>query len=451
MEIQKSPLHAEAQKIMSSGGTSTNVHYTLSIILNEKGDLYSPLEITMLNFTRDYASNFADVVTATIKVPLGKFAYKIWPNRKKLKAVLSKFYLFENNDTIDYDKPPVMSKHTLYLAEDTPNPSEGQGKESISEDTLDNTDIIDLKVELIDEFVAQAKNHQVGGVFPVISDMKDFFQAYLTFEAKSIEIDKDLMVKGVNVEENYRTAKLEHAILPHGLALMDVPGYIQRRYGVYNAGLGSYVQSSQWYIFTHFDPEYFAKAQRTITVFVLPENKYSGIERTYLYKDNSLKILSTGKTGYVDDAEKNNEVFGNGVVYLAKNPMDIKRKVSGNKVTIDRSENIREYIDQPKGNGMNKVPLAKDSTTSNSWRENTLINKNKHGFFTFVWENSDADQIFPDMPIKILYQDGDKLKTLKGRILNVEHVIVKAGMFKTKKHACTSRITCAVMKEEPAA
>lgn len=449
MEIQYSPIQAEVQNILGLGQTKTNVHYSLTFILNDDGDLYDPLEITILNFTRDYVNNFCDLVTATVKVPLGKFAYKLWPNRKHLKATLTKYQLLEGTDVIDFETDPDVVKYTVYLHEDTKNPSIGQGKEAISEEFLDNTDIIDLKIELLDQFVEQAKNHQIGGVFPRITNFKEFFESYLTFEAKSIEIDKDSMLKGVDVEPDYRTSKLEHAVIPHGkVNLMDLPGYMQRRYGVYNAGLGSYIQSSLWYLFTYFNPDRFEKAPKTITAFVVPSNKYSGIERTYHLEDDALRVICTGQTAYIDDAEKNNEVFGNGVMYVAKNPMDIKRVTSKNKVTLKKEDNVRDYVDQPKGNKMNNVPLAKDQSTSNSWRENTTINKNKHGFYSFTWENSDPDVITPDMPIKILFQDGEDLITLKGRILNIDHVIIKAGLFKTKKHYCTSKVTCAVIKEE---
>ncbi len=238
----------------------------------------------------------------------------------------------------------------------------------------------------------------------------------LTKESATAKVDKARKVKGVDMVTASNKKARDHIIIPHGLPLVSLPEYIQKRCGgIYSAGLGYYLFNDYWYIYPCFDVTRFNKAQKTLTVINVPSNRFPGIERTYRKDGNNLVIIATGEVKFRDDSNTQQLNSGNGVRFTdAGNLLKGFVKTAGNKTIASRASNNSEVISVERENGNNNVQLSDKAINSNPYVEYSKLARRQGSVISFVWENSNPILLFPGMPVRVMYLDGGDIKEVYG-------------------------------------
>ena len=81
MEIENTPIYKEIIDVIRTNDKETQMGWSAIIHLDDQGNIYTPLQVTSLNIKRDYLDNYADEMSCTVLMPLGKYAHKVYPNR----------------------------------------------------------------------------------------------------------------------------------------------------------------------------------------------------------------------------------------------------------------------------------------------------------------------------------------------------------------------------------
>jgi hypothetical protein len=271
--------------------------------------------------------------------------------------------------------------------------------------------------------------------------------ALLTNEASKADVDETRAIEGVDLVPVSNRDIKEQIVLTHGTKLVDVPDFLQKRVGVYSAGLGSYIQNKHWFVFPLYDTTQFQDRQNTLTIVVLPRRKYSEIERTYKKVGSSLTILMTGETGFKDDSGAQYLNEGNGARFSdASRLLDKSVTTAGNKATMSRARNNSEFLSDQRSDGINHVPIASSRITSNPFVIYSDLNRRNGGMFKGVWQNSDPKLILPGMAVRILYSDQDEMKEIYGVMQGAEHFSHKVGDLASKKFSNQSIVYVFVNK-----
>lgn len=435
MEIEKTPLWKDAQDIIINGEDVAKVSWSAIIHLNnEENEIYIPLSVIAVNIRRDYNASYADEITCTMLIPLGKYARRIYPNRNNLEITLTKTHLKGFTRYTNKDIPPDVEKYSATLIDEDRAIVEAQGKESNDEYSLDLMNLADIHFQLYTKSVEQIRMMTVGGSFRK-TNVSDVILSLLTNEPKRAKIDKKLLLEGVDLIPASNKETKEHIVVTHGIKIFDLSNYLQNKYGVYSSGLGSYIQNKMWYVFPMYDTTQFEKREKNITILVLPTSKAPEIEKSFRKKGDSLTVLVSGETAFKDDSGTLYLNDGNGVrIGDATKHLEGYSTTKDNKTKIERVKNNSEFITEQRENELNNLLLSGDRITANPFVVYSNLLSRKGGVYKCTWENSDPSLIFPGMLGKIIYFDKDQIKEIYGVILGSNTSSVKIGDMSSNRH-----------------
>lgn len=432
MEIEDTPLFQEARDIMENGATKTNFGYRLLIHYGDSQTL-SPLKTVSLNNVRAYAKSYTDEMTCTVLLGLGDYARLIYPNRDNLQISIQKLPQGEQSETGDGDASVDTEMFSATLIDQDRSPTDGQGAEANDRETLNLTQLVDVHFQLYNKALEQVRLISVGGTFRAVT-CDAVLRSMLTKESQRANVGEERAVVGVDMVPASNKDKQEQIVITDGTKLVDVPDLVQSRYGVYSAGLGSYIQNKFWHLFSLYDTTQFEDRQQTLTIMVLPKRKYSDMERTYRKTGDSLTVLMTGETAFKDDSGTQYLNDGNGARFNdAGRMMDQVSTNTGNKAIISRKRNANEFTTDKRADGIQHVPMAKARITSNPFTVYSELAGRNGGLFKGVWQNADPRLLLPGMAVRIIYTDLGETKTLFGVLHGTESVSHAVGDIKSEK------------------
>ena len=426
MEIEGTPIYREVQTILANGPTTTNVTWD---VLFHYGDqaTYSPLSLLNINTKRDYIHNYTDETTINVLMPLGDYARIIYPNRNNLEITLTKSPLEELAESLDQNGQNTVERYTAVLISDDRSPTIAQGQEVNDLPALNLVQFVEIHFQIYDKAIEQLRVAQTGGVYRSCL-LQNVVKTLLTNAAQMPKVSAERSIVGVDmVEADNQDLKGQIAI-PHGTHVIDVPDFLQNRYGLYNAGVGSYIQNKNWFVYPLYDTTEFNQRHQTVTFMVLPKRKFSDIERTFELVGTSLNVLITGETRFRDDNGSNYLNAGNGARFADANTlMDDPVTTGGNRVRISRDDNNNEFVSDKAIGGIQNAVTSRNRITANpfvAWSE--LAAKNG-GAVQLVWQNSDPTLLTPGMAAKVMYVDGEELSEIYGIVHHVHHICMRYG------------------------
>lgn len=438
MEITYTPLYREATSIINNGDTGSNLGWSALIHLPGINGTYAPLQVIAINIRSDFVKAYTDEFTCTLMIPLGKYARLIYPNRTNLEITLTKTPLKESSEDVKYNTDLESERYSAILIDGDKSPTVGQGRETNDEDALDLLDMLPVSFQLTNKATEKIRMVSVGGIFRNTT-VKDTILTVLTKEAQAVKVDNKRVLEGVDIVEPKNTTKRDHVLLPQGIKLFDVCDYIHKNIGVYNAGIGSYIRGKTWYVFPLYDTTRFNDTKVTLSLLILPKNKFTQIERTYKKKGNSLTVLITSDTGFKDDSGTQYLNYGNGARFADANRfMEGFNETLNNATIVARAKNVNEFKLEDRPDKVNLVNVTQNKITANPYYEYSKLTARKGGIFKAIWENSDPTLLVPGMVTRISYFDDNQVKEIYATLLGAEHSSMRMGDYGSKKHVVNS-------------
>lgn len=432
MEIESSPLFKEATAIMQGGQSTSNLGWE-AIIHYGTNETYVSFQVISVNRVRNYLLAFTDEISITLQMPLGVYARLIYPNRLTLQITLTRVPLKEIGSTTDSNAKIQSERFSAVLIDGERSPTIGQGVESNDQTALDLTQVADINFQLYDKALEQIRVMQTGGICRSTT-VQNALVTTLSNHAKSAVVDGNRAINGVDMVEADNKDQKGAIVITQGTRVIDLADFMQSRIGIYNSGIGSYIQNKYWYIYPLFDTTEFNKRDKSLTIMVLPKRKFSNIERTFKIKGSSVTILITGETGFKDDSGTQYLNHGNGVRFAdAATLLEMPGNTSSNKTSILRDKNNSEFVAGAAIAGVNNAPVNANRITANPFTIFSSLAARNGGMFKCTWENSDSSLIIPGMVTKIIYVDGDEIKSVYGVMLAVTEISHKASGIGTTK------------------
>lgn len=426
MEFQSSSLYREVEAI--TGNSSKPVHYLWTAEIHVNNITYLPLNLLSIDFLTDYETRYADEIIVELMIPGGTYAKRMYPFKDQIDITLHKHPLAEIADVANVDSPIETERYSATLI-DTGNPLlESNGMNSPDEEAMNLGNIFNIKFQLVNKSLEQLRMISVGGIYRNV-EVGDVVKGILTKESMKVEVDGNRLLKGVDMVQPANTKKRDHVVIPQGTKLVDIPEYVHYKCGgIYNSGIGYYLQGDHWYIYPCYDTTKFNESVSTMTVINVPTNKLPGIERTYRKDGSTTVILATGEIKFRDDSEVQQLNLGNGTRFAdATKFMNGFTDTVNNKTMAKRGSNNSELLSDVRKNGNNNVQLSSNSINANVYVEYSKLARRQGSFLSFVWENSNPTIIFPGMPVKILYLEGEDINEVDGVLLKAHHYVQTKG------------------------
>lgn len=448
MAIEKTPFQEEINEILLNGPNPVHFQWRCTI---EFGDYaFDPLKFFSIDLQRMYDVNFADYILVDVLVPLGVYKHNLIPNKEELTVVISRVPVGEHSADETLDEQDIVSRR--YKAVITNEKSHlliGQDNIEQQPEMANLADLVRFEMQLLDLGLEELRLREVGGIYR--NEIPGEVIKYILSDlSSSLDLPEEDAILGVDMVEPDNLNPSKHVIIPHGTKPQDVSTYIQEEAGgVYNTGIGCYLQDGIWYVWPEYNLRRFETELKTATILNIPPDKYPGIERTYRVTDNQTIILSTGEVSHMDLSHHEQLNQGNGLRFAhGDRIMDGYGTVSNNQFTLERKKNVTEIhlLEKP---GPIVAPLSKTRITNNTFSEVSKVAKRQGSVISLVWENSQPDLIYPGMPVKFLFIRNDEVEEIEGVLLRCNHYIYdnRPGVIRGK-HVCNTNLVLFVDKIE---
>lgn len=448
MEFEQTSLFREATNIVS--GAAKPVHFLWQADIHAGGQTYTALKVQQIDFKRDFENNYAEIAVVRLVVLAGTYAYRLYPNQSNIDVTMYRTPIGETSSSPNPDTQRQTERYTATLV-DRGNPLlEGNAAASRSEEAMNTADIVEVEFQLTNKALEQIRMMSVGGIYRA-STNEEVIKYVLTQASSSVKVDGVRAPKGVDMVKASNQTQRDHIVIPQGTKVVSLPNYLHNKCGgVYSTGMGYYLQGDYWYVYPCYDTKRFNEAPKTLTVINVPKNKFPNSPRTYRKDGRNTVIMATGEVSFKDNSDARQLNEGNGVRFADANQFMGTgfATTKNNRVTMSRGDNVSEFVASPRPNGMNNVQVSDNPITSNPFNEYSKMAQRQGSYISLVWESSLPELIFPGMPVRMLYLEGDVIREIYGVVLQTHDVVQMVGAGLTvDRHSSTTALAIFVQRE----
>lgn len=446
MELKESPLYNEFEKILKEGAKPISYYW--------KGDIHTPKEnreimkIISIDIDCNYEAKIGDELVIETLMPFGTYVKLIYPNRAKLEVTLYKNPLVEIGDEDKLNEPKETERFKAVPIIKGLPVFEGTDLDVLDEFTLNLQTPLTISFQLFNRSLEVLTTITVGGIFRKVKN-EDVIKAVLSKESARFNITGSPAIVGMDIVESDNTVIRDHTIIPQGVSLTAMPTYVQEKCnGVYNYGIGTYLQRKVWYVYPLYNTSRFNTAEKKLIIYKIKSSQSKGIERTYRLDGKTVYMIATSDSNFEDDANTNFMNEGNGVrIANSKLFMNSPNQSNNNKTTINRKSLNNEIVFGEKEDGLNILYQSRDSIGDNIALEKTRISSRDGGMMSFTWDNADPKVLIPGMVVKILYMDNDVMQEANGVLLGVQVFVQLNGQgINIKRHITTCNLSIFINK-----
>lgn len=378
---------------------------TECILHTEEDDLIIN-NLTNIITIRNYLTYIGDVRRVVLSIPIGDYFKNVHPYRENLELSIETVYMDE--DEIVRYKATLVNKNNNYVGE----------MSNLSTETLNLHGFLDIELELLERSLEPLRIKTVSGVYNNINQ-DNLLKGLISKETKNVLIDNKPSIDRIDMKPSDNKKK-NQIVIDSGTRLVDLPSKLQKNMlGVYNGGLGSYIQRYNnfltWFIFPLY--KHSIMTDRVVaSIYSVPFDEFPIISNSYILDSTNLKIIVNGDTNFIqDDISQINKGVGfraSDANAFMKKPIKIKQKtIEASRVNLNY-----EAIMLDRADNLNYAPRLPRSSTANPFNEFSKVLSNDIISVTVTWHNSNQDLIYPGMECKYYYMENGELKELTGII-----------------------------------
>lgn len=394
------------------------------LIIRANNVEFEPFYVKEIKLDRLYHRNYADELRITVGLSFADYQYNILPYRDTLEATLVKIPM---NTTIEpivnKEKSRVSNHYKVQLLNGNSAAIGGDHPLALNKGMGGKVDITEVTMQLFNPVIDRLRKMSYGTTFRDTSPLQAI--AYvLVKHGKSAGMDSSNAVKGINIDKTFIPIQKErgHIPIPHTTAVLDVPNVIDDLVGgVHPAQMRFYLQAQFWYLYPIFDSQRFNQNVFSLTVIKIPSTRLPGLEKTFRLGGNQIIVLSTRATTHQDNSESAQLNKGNGVRFVdAKDMIQNYVTAGANKAVVNLKNHVAELVAEHRKDESDFVTSADTVVTDRYNKEYAKMAHKAGAYIQTVWENANVDLLFPGMPVRYIFQDGEVTKELFGTLNAVE-------------------------------
>lgn len=422
MDIEDSSIYEEIKEIQESGPKPVYHRYVVEI--NTEDDSIEPYQTTLLDVERDYAHNYGDVIVLTVKLSKNDFIHRLYPHRENFTVTLTREPVGEIDGDDDYDFDTTTRTYQGVLLDGATADLESARIQDTHEKEMEKEPPEEYRIQLIDLAVERLRVKTTGGIYREMRT-DDVIRGALSSAASDLDLDEDEDIAGVDVVDGDNENEREHVIIPHGTPVMELARFIQDHAGgVYNTGIGTYIQGGTWFVYPRFHARRFDEVDDNLTILNIPEGRLPAIERTYLLDgDGQLIVLATDETVETDVSEKIQYNLGTGLRYInADRYLKDFHETQDNISTVEKDDNVKEYTIHQRQADRVMAMFSPERITSNDYVQNARLAEARGSYVRVRWENADPALLYPGQPVRFVWMEQDGVNERFGCLLGADFV-----------------------------
>lgn len=404
-----------------NGAPLLHCAHNWSLIIKANGVDVKPISIRQVMHDRHYHKSYAETISIIVSFIFSDYQYKILPYRDTLEATLTKIPL-DNNANAEENVSGVRKTSTFkaQLSTASDEAISGDNPLTVSKGMSDKASLKEVEIQLISPLIDRLRKKSFG---ITCRDTDPIHAIAYTLLANSKEASAETTdaVVGIDIDPTFAES-IRNTIAIRPMSVVDVPLQIDNQCGgVHPAQMRYFLQGKHWYLYPIYDHSRFSTTEKALTIIKIPKHRLPNIEKTFRYVNGHVIMLCTNASKHNDKSESWQLNDGNGVRFVDANAiMGDMVKPGDNKLTTSANERVTEAVYSPREDESDMVTSNKSVITSNYNEEYAKLALKSGAYVQVVWEHCNIDLLYPGMPVRYLFQDGEKTREIYGTLNAVE-------------------------------
>lgn len=396
--------------------------YHSTILHTEDADLNENQEVFISGviIDRDYTGEHGEYIEISLYCKPGTFIYNIYPYADNLELTLIR--LSQERSGGQLVKFEQRFKAVYLLDKNINLPTNATGPM----DLMNKQPPLILTLQLVDRGAWALRNTVVQGAYSDLFSDKNkdmsassIMKSVMSTAASRIKIDNKPILDRIDIEKAHNETPIKAITIPTGTELFKLPQFIQeKRGGVYNSGIGCYVQfysatpynpaERVLFVYSLYDGSKFDESDNQIMFFVPSTGKMQLSECSYKNHGGILKVV----TGQVDGLESTKgAVFrseGEGFRTARADAMmsaPLEFKEDGPR--FKKTQVLTEVASKQQEDGITYAPYK--GISNNHFVNTSEILSRSGEYMILMVTNLDPNMIYPGAACRIMYELGNGL------------------------------------------
>lgn len=363
-----------------------------------------------------YSNSKADTLFVSLQVYKSVYLSLLKVNRKMLRFQLISTPNAERGSTSKIS-PSKTEYYDAYLTDNTSEAIETRSGKLTGTHIDDLGELKIIDVQLVETGLSEFRLYKIGGTYRN-SNIYTILQSLMSTPLKALN-KKMTTGYGVSIVPPDNNTLYYQFPIPSNVGLDNLPGWIQKNWGVYSTGIGWYLSSGIWHICPLYDVTRYKKETTRMTIINIPRNEMIGNPNSYAKQGSELFLFATGNTKHFDNTDRNLDKTGSGFISgIAGNNLDKFTVSSKGNTTIPPGRNMVSVNFDSRESNIQNIKPTTDLLSSNPWENASKIISKMGNVIKVFWEYSDDTVLEPYMPVRFIYKYLDKPYSLYGVLLS---------------------------------
>jgi len=381
-------------------------------------EVHNVLSVTKIS---KYNTSVSDYIFVTVQLYKSVYFKLLRTNRRMLQMQLTKTPNSVTGITLS-NSLSIIENYDAYLTDNTSESIETRTGGNSGLYTDDIGELVEVDVHLIERGLSEFRLWDIGGVYRNCS-ITALLQGFMSQPLKSLgetqPVGFNTTIYPVDNKEIYY-----HLLIPNGVHLVDFPGWLQKRRGIYSTGMGYYLNQGMWYIYPLYDVTRYDKSKKRLTIINVPVNEMQGLTNSYVTEDLETYIFATGNTKHIDTSDR--LIDSQGAGFRAAKMANIFNKFSESskgETTVPIGRNMISLSYEQREGDLDNIKAVPGLFTSNIWEDSSKVVANMGNIVILDWHYSNPNILYPGMPLRFIYKASGVAHSLTGILLAVETVV----------------------------
>lgn len=415
-----SGLSMDINDIIVSEPNYSSLFQFITILHTEKGDLNENDEIyiSSMLIDRDYKKDGSDYIEIDLFIKPGTYIYDVYPYADNLEITVMRLKQHRQGDQVTMSEQRYKAVFLLEKNINLPNSS------FLPKVVLNDQPYLVVTFQLVDRGALAIRNSTVQGSYSDLISEKNkdmtassILKSALSVMASKIELDNRPIISRIDIEEAQNKEPIKAITIPTGTKALEVANFIQEnRGGMYTAGVNTYIQfyspdlysppERVLFVYSLYDGTKFNRVDNKIMFFVPEDNKMQLGEKSYLYRNKMLKILTTSSKGFTSTKGAVLRNKGEGFRTADANMMmDKPLDFTEEGPKFKKSQILTEVTSKEQSDGINYVPYK--GISGNHFVNTSEVLSRSGEYLNLTTNNLDPDFIYPGAACKLLFDLGN--------------------------------------------
>ena len=418
--IEKTPIWPCVKKILDNPDTDTR--YEFKATIHTPTDNIEVMKVITFDICRDFLGRIADYCNIEIIMPFGDYVKRFYPYKENCELSLHRVSLNELAESVRRNKPANTERYKVMFLPESNKAINGTEFINIDKFTLDLSEITTVKLQLANRAAEPWRIKTVYGVYSNTT-AKELLHSTVGAQSRKVLVDGKPAIDSVDIIEPDNEEPIQQVVIPQEMKLSALPTFLQEKgTGIYNSGIGTYLMryngKTTVFVYPLFNPTLFDRKGTKLVIYVVPKDRYMGIERTYRKEADTIYAIATSEKSITDSGETDFMNKGNGFRLTDARPMMLKPVEMTTDGPVGVSNKINhEVAIKNRSDNLNYAPVSHNDISANPFADYSRVSQHDGMRLQLEWQHSDPRVIYPAMPVTYVYLENDKIKKLKGIVL----------------------------------